>query len=159
MKLAVMLNNLGPSQLAYNLVLQANALVGSRSDLDVVALYESLCRPCISMNFASMQVVEGWGFDGPVVATSFSTAEKLIRFPAASKKLFLVWDLEWLRVKEKSFRQQLAVYGNTELTLLSRSKDHAKAISDCWNRESLVVEDFDLARIIEVATGEKLAVE
>lgn len=146
-----MLNNLGPSQLAHGLISQTNALVASRSDVDVVALYESLTRPCLPLNFAAMQVAEGWGFDGPVVATSFSTAEKLIRFPASPKKLFLVWDLEWMRMKQKSFEQLFAVYGHTDLTLLARSHDHAKAISDCWNREAVVMDDFDLSKIIEVA--------
>jgi len=151
-KLAVMVNNLGPSQLAYALITQANALVGDRYDLDIVALYDTLAKPCHAMNFAAMQAAEGWGFDGPVVATTLNTAAKVLNFPAASRKLFLVWDLEWLRTQRKTFRPLQAVYGHPDLTLLARSKDHAQAISDCWNRDSIVVEDFDLGRIIEVAT-------
>lgn len=158
MKIAVMLNNLGASQLAHALVTQANALVGSRADVDVVALYEALARPCLPMCFSAMQVSEGWGFDGPVVATSVSTAEKLARFPAASKKLFLVWDLEWLRGGGRPFDELRRVYGNPDLTLLARSPDHARVISQCWGRDVTTVNDFDLAHIIEVATGEQLAV-
>lgn len=151
MKLAVMLNSLGASQLSYRLVTQANALVGSRADLDVVALYEELARPCLPLNFASMQAAEGWGFDGPVVATSLSTAEKLALFPAAARKLFLVWDLEWLRLRGRPFRSLRAVYGHPDLTLLARSADHARAVADCWGRDAEVVGDFDMNLILRAA--------
>ena len=150
-KIAIMLDDLGPSQLAHTVICQGNDLCANHQGYDVVALYEDLQRPCIPMNFACMQIAEGWAFDGVVVATSFSTAEKLLSFPSASKKLFMVWDLEWIRLKQKSFRQLLSVYGNEQLTLLARSYDHAKAIADCWNRTVKVIEDFNLKSIIEAA--------
>jgi len=151
MKLGIAVNDLGASQLNFLLIQRANELVGSRRDLDIILFYENIVRPCLPMNFAVMQIAECWGFDGPVVATTFNTAEKLLRFPSSPRKLFYVWDLEWTRMRQKLFRSLLSVYGNPDLTLLARCQDHADAIRQCWNREALVVEDCDLDRIIEVA--------
>jgi hypothetical protein len=151
MKLGVLLNNLSPGQLAARFLTQANTLVAT-GEHDVVAFYEALRRPCVAPNFASMHVVEGYGFDGPMVATTASTAEKLARFPSCPRKVFYVWDLEWLRphlAAGRTYRDWLAVYGNKDLTLLARSEDHAAALRGCWNRDVTVVPDFDLAGVVE----------
>jgi hypothetical protein len=150
MKLGISLDNLGPSQLAYAVLSQANRLVTERSDVDVTVFYETLARPCITPRFAHMQMAEAYGFDGPVVATSLSSAGKLLRMPACPKKLFLVWDLEWLR-KPHAYENLKTVYCHSELTLLARGEDHAKAISDCWNRPVAVVGDFDLTLVLNAA--------
>lgn len=150
MKIGIALNNLGPSQLCYHLALQANTMVGSRSDVDVIAFYEDMQRPCLEMNFAHMQLAEGWGFDGVMVATSFSTAAKILRFPGPSRKLFYVWDLEWMRMGQKDFRSLQKVYGTNELTLVARSEDHARILSQVWNRDvGIITDNLDLNRFIE----------
>lgn len=148
-KLGVLVSDLGASQQNYYLIKNANDLVGNRSDTDVVAFYESLSHPCMAMNFASMQLAECWSFDGVAVATTFSTAEKLIRFPGPRKRAFYCWDIEWLREK-RMFRDAQSVYGRPELILLARCKDHAEVISDVWCREVTVVEDFNLEEIFGV---------
>jgi hypothetical protein len=149
-KLGIVLDNLGPSQLAYAVLSQANRLVTERSDVDVTVFYESLTRPCITPWFATMQMAEAYGFDGPVVATSLSSAAKLLRMPSCPRKFFLVWDLEWLR-KPQPYENLKAVYFHSELTLLARGEDHAKAISDCWNRPADIVGDFDLPLVLKTA--------
>lgn len=151
MKLGIAVNTLGPSQLNYLLVKQANALLAGRTDLDIVAFYEGLARPSQVPHFASMQMAEGWCFDGPVVATTLSTAEKLLRFPATPRRLFYCWDLEWVRVPRRQYAPLRHVYGNPELTLIARTQEHARIIRQCWNREAQVVEEFDLPRLIEAA--------
>lgn len=149
MKLAVLLQDLASSQLACSVIAGANYL--GDQGTDVVVLYENLARPCIQCHFASMQVSEGWGFDGVAIATSITTAEKVIRMPSPEKKLFVVWDLEWLRQPKRSYREYQAVYGNEQLTLLARSASHADAISRCWGKETLFVGDFDFHAIMEAA--------
>lgn len=155
MKFGVLVNDLGPGQLATRLLTQANALVASRADLDVLVLYEALRRPCVDPAFATMQVAEGYAFDGPMVATTASTAEKLARFPAVPRKLFYAWDLEWLRphlARGRSFADWRRVYGNPDLVLVARCDDHARVLANAWNREVAVVEHFDLEHLLALAT-------
>lgn len=150
-KLAVCVRDLGPSQLTFRLIAAANELVGAGEGVDVLALFERPARPCLAMNFAATHLAEGYGYDGVVLATSLSTARAALGFPSASRRLFYLWDLEWLRGGKGTFRRLRAVYGDPRLTLLARSPDHAAAARAAWNREAVVVDDLDLARVLEVA--------
>lgn len=150
MKLGVAVNNLGPSQLAFRLITQANDLVSERTDLDIIAFYERVAPPCVMLNIATMPMVESFSYDGAVVATDLSTAQQLAGAAAPASKFFLVWDLEWTRMPQKDFRSLRSIYGDERLRLLARSEDHAKAISDAWNRSADVVGDLDLERILEL---------
>ena len=145
-KLGFAVSNLGAAHMSYALIRQINLLMAERHDLDVVLFYENLALPCMPVACATMQIHEAYGYDGPVVATNLTTAEKLIRFPSPRAKLFYVWDLEWLRLPQKSFEQLRSIYAHSELTLVARGKDHADIISDVWNRPvTAVIEDFDLS--------------
>jgi hypothetical protein len=149
MKIGVLVNDLGYTQQNYFFITNVNQLVSSRSDVDIIAFYESLRKPCLAMNFACMQINEAYGYDGVVLATSLLTADKLIRFPSPKKKLFYVWDLEWLRIQSKQFTTLRAIYGHPELELIARSKEHARLIEECWNRPvAHVVDDFNIESLL-----------
>lgn len=147
-KLAVAVSNLAISQANVRFIINANRLLAARTDLDVIALFETVQKPCVQPNFAAMHITEGWGFDGPVVATNLSTARKLIRFPSVSHRVFYAQDLEWLRGPRQSYRELRAVYGDPGLLLLARSRDHAEVMCRCWNRPVGVVPDFNLEALL-----------
>lgn len=138
MKIGFVLNNLGPNQLAFDLIRSANEALKDPG-LDVVLFYEESRRPCLTPHFAIMPAVESWGYDGVLVATDRSTARKVIPSPAASKKYFLVYDLEWTRPPFLPFRENYAIYGDPNLNLLARSESHADAIANAWNRPPAVI--------------------
>ena len=151
-KLGFAVNNLGASHLAYCLLRNIKSFMEERYDTDIIVFYENLVPPCIPPSCAVMQIHEAFGYDGTLVATSLSTAEKLLRFPGPKARAFYVWDLEWLRMPQKSFEELRSVYGNPELTLLARSLDHAEILADVWNRPvEAIVEDFDLKTILQFA--------
>lgn len=144
--------DLGPSQLAFNLINNANIAVGTNHLTDVIAFYEHHRQPCIAMCFGAMQIMEAWGYEAPIVATSFNTAAKALRFPTASKKFFYVWDLEWLRGGPNSFEELCLVYRNMGLELVARSVEHKLAIESAWNRPvAAVIEDCDVEAFLRLA--------
>jgi len=149
-KLAVAVTNLGPTQLNYFMIARVNQLMGQRHDVDFIAFYENLFRPCVpTMNFASMQLVEAYGYDGTIIATTLLTADKVLKFPGPKRKLFYVWDLEWLRIQDKHYSTLKSIYANPNIALIARSKEHQRAIEDCWNRNvSYVVDDFNIEAIV-----------
>lgn len=151
MKVAVAVCDLAPSQLNFLVIKNGNDWLAENPRDDYLVLYQRLAAACMPMNFASMQIIEGWGLDGVLVATSLSTAENIIKFPSATKKFFYVWDLEWIR-QHNTYRYFQDIYGNKELNLISRSKDHAKAIKHAWNRDSIIIEDFNLKEIVKAAS-------
>ena len=154
-KLGVMVNNLAASQLAFYLINYAN-LVTSESKCDVILFYDNPTVPCVNLNCASMQVEEAWGFDAPVVATNLSLANKLLKIGGPTKKYFYLWDLEWMRLKEKHFESLQHIYRNPLLKLLARSKSHAQVIESCWNRQiDGIVDNCDINTILEITDANK----
>lgn len=152
MKLGILLNNLGPNQLAYSSIRSNNLFVDDAPKIDCILFYENYVRPCLPMNFASMQVFEAYGYNGTLIATSLSTAHKALRCYASKNKFFYVWDLEWLRLQQfKQFRDMHNVYGNSNLKLIARSESHKTVIEDSWNTKVAgIVDNFDMRQMIEV---------
>lgn len=76
---------------------------------------------------------EAYCFDGPIIATCFDTAIKLINLPTPNPKFFFLNDLEWLYQPQKNYEDLSRVYRHPELTLLARSEDHKTVIENAWN--------------------------
>ncbi len=152
-KLGIAVNNLGGSQLNYFLIKNANSLLLNDPLLDITVFFENQGPTCLAVNFPIMPIYEAWSFAGPVVATTFTTAEKLLSFPSPTTKLFYVWDLEWTRhTQRRSYREWASVYGNTLLTLISRGADHMQVIEKAWNRDVMATnENCDLSAILEMS--------
>lgn len=148
-KIGILVNNLGLAQSNWYLIQNINRMLGERFDIDVMVFYEEPHRPCAPTNFALMQMVEAWGYDGSVVATTLSTAAKALSFPGTVKKWFYIWDLEWVHMRLKDYAMLQSIYANTSLQLLARSDEHARVIQDCWNRPvSGIVEDFNMKKMV-----------
>lgn len=142
----VILPSLHSSQLSYLAIKQGNSIVANGDDF--VIFYENLHPACLKPDFAIMQTVEIWKFRGNLIATNLSHAAQLLHVKNHIKKFFYVWDLEWLR-GNKNFLENIKIYRNEELTLLCRSKEHAKRIEDYCNRHPIIIEDFNIGEIIK----------
>ncbi len=151
-KIGFAVHDLGPSQLAFNLINEGNLAVGTNHLTDVIAFYEHHRQPCIAMQFGAMQIMEGWGYEAPIVATTLNTAAKILRFPTASRKFFYVWDLEWLRGEARPFEDLCSVYRNGGLELVARSIEHKLAIQSAWNvKVAAVIEDCNVQAFLRLA--------
>ena len=53
-----------------------------------------------------------------------------------------------MRLESFDYEDMSNVYRNEKSTLVSRSERHALAIEQAWNKKSLVVEDFNIDKII-----------
>ena len=165
MNLGFLVKNLGASQLGYYLSRNINNHLENNHELDIICYTEEFERNCMHTNFSVMEMAEAWGQRGPMIATSISTAEKLVKIPAASKKYFYIWDLEWYHIQNRLvgdfFRKQIyiyntgSIYHDPSLELICRSQEHADIISNNFNREVRhIIEDFNLNKILEVVNNE-----
>ena len=146
---SVLVDNSGASQLSFCVITEINRLTEIRPEIDAILFYENQHKNCVPANFSTMQISEAWGQEGPIIATSFSTANKLASFPS-EKKFFYVWDLDWIR---NSYRYESLsqVYTDESLNLIARSESHKKAIENAFNREiSHVVPDFNINEILSI---------
>lgn len=160
-KLGLLAQNLGASQMGYYICRNVNNYVDTNPDSDIICYYENYEQECMSPNFPSLHIAEAWTQEGSMIATSESTAEKLIGFPGADKKYFYVWDLEWLRWEPPRIRfgnlgySPYAPYLNPDLEIICRSQYHADIIKNNFNREvKYIVDDFNIQDIMEIVNGE-----
>lgn len=153
MKLGFLVPSLGPSQLSFRVIYQSNKAIRSNKGHDIITFYEVLSQPCFSLGFATMNVIDAWNYHGPLIATTISSAEKIVRFPRPKQRYFYIWDLEWVHIKSRNFLPFCDIYQNPQLSLICRSESHKKIVEQCWNvKVRAVVEDFDIegfSKIIE----------
>ena len=155
--LNVMTQDLTPSQRSYFLIRNANHLQDTDPYKNVQVFVENLGRICMRSNFAIMSAAEAWGEKNPCIATNLSNAAKLMHYPLATRKLFYLWDLEWLRGNPKmAYHNYAIVYLSSELELVCRSKEHADIVENTFNRKvNYIVDDFDLKKFFEITHESK----
>ncbi len=149
---SVLVPDVGASQASFYLINETNKLAISRPGLDIIVFYENRHKSCLPTNFSTMEISEAWCNSGPVIASSYSTAKKMARFPS-ERKLFYVWDLEWIRSSDVSHRYEAHqdVYCDPSIELIARSDSNKKAIENAFNRKvDHVVSDFNLEQILEI---------
>ena len=155
MNLNVLLQNMGANQLSYLVIRNLNRLAETQPNIDSIVYYEDVHRPCILPTFAVMQIAEAWCSQNPLIATSLSTAHKLMGFPNRNK-FFYIWELEWLRHQPRMYEQYAGVYTDPSLTLICRSESHKKLVENTFNREvQYIVEDFDTDQMLEILNENK----
>ncbi len=138
----VLVRDLGPSELSWRLLGHARAQ-------PLVFFQEHLVLPVMPPGGPVVAVAEAWGYKGPLVATTFSTAAKLAGFPGRAKRAYYLWDLEWLRFGPTDYRMMAAVYRDQRLPIVCRHPEHARVVECVWNRPVAgVVADADPAGIV-----------
>jgi hypothetical protein len=150
MNIGVLVPNFGVSQLMYSFVQNANDHLTSSANPSITGFFDNPAPLQLIPKFPLMQSHEAWAFPGILIATNLRSATKMLQCPGTKKKLFYVWDMEWLYEKNRSYLEFAQFYLNKEIELLARSADHAEAIEDCWNRKVFgIVEDFNMKQLIE----------
>lgn len=108
----------------------------------MTAFYENEGPKCTTPLFATMNLLHALDHDRITVATALSNA-CMLKETLITKKLFYVWDLEWIR-KVYDVENLFEVYQS--MPLIARSKEHAKLLENCWNANVIgVCKNFDFS--------------
>ena len=102
MRIAILLPSLEDSQLTRSVVSQGNRIVASSASVDISVFYETLAPSPVVPNFATSQMLDCYGFTGVAVATTLSTAEKLLGMTGRPCGLFTFSTLNGLGIRERS---------------------------------------------------------
>lgn len=149
---SVLLPDTGANQISFFVINKLNEMFKENPEIDALVFYENKHKSCLPANFATMEISQAWSHKGPMIATSFGTAEKLLGFPC-ERKLFYIWDLSWIRNSRgvNAYESYEHVYTNKSLELIARNESHKKAIENCFNREvKHIVSDFNIEKIMEI---------
>jgi hypothetical protein len=139
--IGIIVPNLGTSQLSVYAISFANKLF--KTEHDCCLFYRDLSAHCIDIKAGCMTISEVWGFKGTLISTCLYDTEFLLKSISSGKKIFYIWDLEFLR-NNKDYIKNTSIYRNPDIILAARSQSHAKAIENYCNRPvDMIVEDFN----------------
>lgn len=153
MKVNFLVENLGASQLSYCLTKTCNELVGE--GYDIIVFFDKMHRHHIEPHFATMQLVEAWGQPGITIATSVATAVSLLDFPGPQRKLYYVWDMEWVRAPQWAYGSLADLFQHPDLSIITRNPVHDKVISGCFNiTPHYIMDNFNIVKMREILQDE-----
>lgn len=143
-KVGVCIQDLGPSQLAYDFIRNANQTLQNRYDLSIFAFYENLTRCVMGPSFGTFNLTEVFGFDGVLITTSLILTHQTLKFPRPSKRIYYVNDIEWGKGIPVEFCQSVFRSG---VELVARCEDYAKLVENNFN-VPCKVSDFNVEKFI-----------
>lgn len=139
----IIVEALDASQSNCDLIINLNKLVSASYQYCPVLFYQTLIKPVISPLFCQLQQQYAWGFDGPLIATNLTTMNILLNCVKSSKKLFYVYDLEWLYMSPILYTQLANLYQHTDVKLIARSSTHFDILKKCWQEPIGIIENYD----------------
>jgi len=147
--IALLLNNVGASQLAYYAIKRFNQLALENTHSPFI-FFEEHASPCMPASFSFMYASEIWGYDGTIIATSLNTADKLRKCIGNKKRYFYVWELEWLRT-QANFEQIYDIYNDPSHKIIARCKDHARLLKNNFDVEvEYIMDNLDEKVLLEL---------
>jgi hypothetical protein len=119
---------------------------------DVVFFYQQVSPTPLKPFCATMNISEIWSFDGTLIATDINSASVVNKVVSPAKKIFYVWDLEWMRpYHQQNYLYNLSIFRSPYLKLVARSEDHVKLIEHYCNRKvDNVIQNFQLDNFLKV---------
>jgi hypothetical protein len=150
MGLGFLIKNFSLGQRDILMVRNLNNLASETADFVPIVFFQEYGKSLLIPNFCLMQSQELWSFDGYTFATDLMAAQALIKCPLAKKRYFYVWDLEWLYLKQYTYRAMANIYCNDELDLIARSDSHAKILANNWKEPCTVIPDFNYHQLVEL---------
>ena len=147
-QLGIIISSLDNNQLAFFSILNANLLI--QKEIDCVLFFENTSRPVIKPNVSIMNSSEVWDFCGDVIATTLRSAACLPKLIRARRRIFYLWDLEFLRPYGRNYIPNMELLRNPKIELAARSESHKRAIENYCNKQvSYVIDDCDFSKIME----------
>ena len=150
-KLAAIVNNLGPSQKCFYLIKEFNKAAMSK-DMSISTFYERPIVPVTTPHFSCRNISFLSGYNGIAIATSLFEAATLLKSHNNSKKYLYLWDIEWL-IRPVNFAVACNILLDDRLKLIARSESHATVINHFCNKQlSGIVDNWNINELLKVTT-------
>lgn len=150
LKLAFIVEDLGPSQIAAILVNQSNKALYDSIGFNISLFFVEQIPPCVDPMFARYHVADLVDFDGYVVATSVKTAKEMMSAKRA-KKCFYITDIVQVmnNLKDKAL---IDILEDTNILKITRSKDYFDKLRELgYHINTNIIKDFDIPKFLEIA--------
>jgi len=131
-KFGIILNNYGQNQLAFDTLQTANEFLRMGNKVDLTLFYETPVPLRQSPLTALMNLYEAWNYDGTVVATSVSSAFKVLGMPIPNQRYFYVYNPEWIH--NHTIYEAYYKLAKSDIEFIARTKEHADLIINNFNK-------------------------
>lgn len=144
----ILLNHLGKSQLAWEVC--QNVYQYNKDNLSSITLFFEECKPTIfplvtaSMNAGKIYSAHA-DKETLFIATNLNTAKIITKLPKPGRKIFYVWNLEFL--ENKDFIENIKIYRNIEL--FTRSISYSEAINNYCGIKPKIMPHFNIEGFYE----------
>lgn len=129
-----LIDEFGSSQLCYMLLKKTEEIENA------IIFYDSMFLSCVPPRVTIMSISEAYAQKGTMVATSIKTANQMINFFGANRKLFYVWDTSWICKDNQILLYN--IFNQTEI--IARNLEMAKLIENNFNTTvKYITDNFD----------------
>lgn len=147
--IGIILPDLSFSQMGYECIKSVNRLLLQSNQYDITLFYEQISNLAMKPLCGVMNLSELWSFNGTVISTTIDNTIMSLKAINKSKKIFYVYNLEWLKPHKQNYMYNIQAYRSPNITLAARNSDHAKAIQDyCGRKVNIIVPNFQIDSFI-----------
>lgn len=147
-RFGILLNNLDASPKSIHIINGINNLVSQQYMYAPTIFFINRAAPPIVPMCSQIQQNHSWGYEGVLIATDISSALNLNECIRAKRKLFYIFDLEWMSLPMIIYRDMCQIYKNPKIDLIVQNPEHYEIISNCWKKPLGIVKDFNYDEII-----------
>ena len=141
----VVLNKLNIEQKDITIINELNKLVNKYWDLCPIVFFSEYAKTSTVPLFARMPIEEVYCFSNPVIANDIESATLLLNCPCPTRKMYYLWDLEWIYDDKFNFNKYSLIYNSFEIIV--RSQSHYNLFSKIWRQPNYLIEDFNYEQI------------
>lgn len=145
----IIINSFFNHQLPEKLFSSLNKLADSNPEIDPIVFRQNTSIFPSFPRFAIMNLRECWGFKAPVISTDMSTTEYLLSFPGPTKKLFYVWNLEWIFQSNLQIETVEKIYLADDINLIARNQIHYNILKNNFKEPIGILEDFNHEQLLQ----------
>ena len=149
MKIAAVINDLGPSQKAFYLIKEFNRMCAN-AKMSCTAFVNTCSAYVTKPLFSCMSIAFFSDFNGVAIATTVEEANSLLQSSNNSDKYLYLWDMAWTEqpVNHDAFCNILR---DPRLKIIARSESHAKTIENFCNKKVVgIVDDWNAEQLLQI---------
>jgi hypothetical protein len=131
------------------LVDNINTLLRQHYEYSPIIFYQNIGKCVLPLLCCHMYMQQAWGFKGTLISTDITTTIILDKCLTTRKKIFYVFDLEWITQSNKPYSLFKSIYDNPEISLLARSSSHFDILKKTWKTPIGILNEYNHEELIK----------
>ena len=147
---AFLVNKLDNSHQMTTLSHNLNLLIRNDYKYSPTVFYQVHDKVLVYPQFPRLMMQHAWGYEGTVISSDIVTTQLLKKCMRATKKIFYVFNLEWLYQGMPLFGALKDIYQDPTIELIARCQAHSDILNRVWKKPIGIVEDFDCEQLTKL---------